>query len=360
MSEFKVNVLMATKNECYKSNTDKSYKYYAECLAFQKNGPEGIMVHSTAANNPYLKRYVGPNDGKLGENKYKNYWNQPDFEKCVHAFIGKLENGTVATYQILPWNYRAWHCGGDGNNTHIGFEICEDDLKDAKYFNAVYEEAAQLSAYLCEMFNLPASKVICHSEGYKKGIASNHGDVMHWFPKHGKSMDTFRGRVQQIMNEHKQAQQKAEEAKKEEQKKEENKTTTTTSSTSYKVKVNVDKLNYRKGPGTNYKINGTVKRGEIYTIVEEKNGWGKLKSGAGWINLSYTKKVSTTTSTSTTKKEETKAPTYTTYTTKADDTLWGIASKLLGAGKRYTEIMELNNLKNTIINEGMKLKIPQK
>jgi hypothetical protein len=34
--------------------------------------------------------------------------------------------------------------------------------------------------------------LICHSEGHKRGIASNHGDVMHWFPKHGKSMDTFR------------------------------------------------------------------------------------------------------------------------------------------------------------------------
>ena len=28
-----------------------------------------------------------------------------------------------------------------------------------------------------------------------------------------------------------------------------------------------------------------------YTIVEEKNGWGKLKSGAGWISLAYTKRV---------------------------------------------------------------------
>ena len=37
--------------------------------------PKGIMVHSTGANNPNLKRYVGPNDGLLGENANKNYWN---------------------------------------------------------------------------------------------------------------------------------------------------------------------------------------------------------------------------------------------------------------------------------------------
>jgi N-acetylmuramoyl-L-alanine amidase len=36
---------------------------------------------------------------------------------------------------------------------------------------------------------------ICHSEGAKLGIASNHGDVMHWFPKFGKNMDTFRAEV---------------------------------------------------------------------------------------------------------------------------------------------------------------------
>lgn len=59
----------------------------------------------------------------------------------------------------------------------------------------------------------------------------------------------------------------------------------------YKVKINTAVLNVRAGAGTNYKINTTVKRNYIYTIVDEKNGWGKLKSGAGWIKLSYTKKV---------------------------------------------------------------------
>ena len=61
--------------------------------------------------------------------------------------------------------------------------------------------------------------------------------------------------------------------------------------TPYLVKVTVDALNYRSGPGTNYKINGTIRDKGTYTIVEESNGWGKLKSGAGWINLSYTRKV---------------------------------------------------------------------
>jgi len=160
--------------------------------------PKGIMVHSTGANNPFLKRYVGPDDGHLGKNQYKNHWNQdkPDGRQvCVHGFIGKLADGSIAAYQTLPWNHRGWHAGGAANDTHIGFEICEDGLTDASYFNAVYKEAVELCVYLCKQYGLTEKDIICHSEGHKLGVASNHGDVMHWFPRHGKSMDTFRADV---------------------------------------------------------------------------------------------------------------------------------------------------------------------
>lgn len=63
----------------------------------------------------------------------------------------------------------------------------------------------------------------------------------------------------------------------------------------YLVKITASELNVRKGPGTQHDVRRTVKRGGVYTIVaEERNGatlWGKLKSGAGWICLSYTKKL---------------------------------------------------------------------
>ena len=68
-------------------------------------------------------------------------------------------------------------------------------------------------------------------------------------------------------------------------------TTTTTTTTSYKVKVTADVLNVRAGAGTNYKINTKVKKNEVYTIVETKGNWGKLKSGAGWICLDFTKRI---------------------------------------------------------------------
>lgn len=59
---------------------------------------------------------------------------------------------------------------------------------------------------------------------------------------------------------------------------------------SYKVKITATTLNVRKEPNVNSPIVTTVKKDEVYTITEEKNGWGKLKSGAGWISLSYTVK----------------------------------------------------------------------
>ena len=65
----------------------------------------------------------------------------------------------------------------------------------------------------------------------------------------------------------------------------------------YKVKITADVLNIRSGAGTNHGVTGTIRDGGVYTIVDEKKGtgstkgWGKLKSGAGWICLDYTKKI---------------------------------------------------------------------
>lgn len=59
----------------------------------------------------------------------------------------------------------------------------------------------------------------------------------------------------------------------------------------YLVKVTANKLNIRSGPGTNYKLQGAITDKGTYTIVDTKGKWGKLKSGAGWIYLNYTKKI---------------------------------------------------------------------
>lgn len=244
-----LNKVLATNNDCYKAGKTMV--------------PKGIMVHSTGANNPKLSRYVSPDDGKLGTPS-SAHWNvaRPGGKGvCVHAFIGKLKDGSIATYQTLPWNMRGWHGGGKSNDSYIGFEICEDNLKDKKYFEAVYQEAIELCIHLCKKFNLTEKNIICHSEGYKMGIATNHADVMHWFPKHGKSMDTFRADV-------------AKGLKRESQ------------SVGRTGKVTASVLNVRSGPGASYKDIGDLKNGDVVEIFEEKDGWYKIVEEK-WVSGKY-------------------------------------------------------------------------
>ena len=59
--------------------------------------------------------------------------------------------------------------------------------------------------------------------------------------------------------------------------------------TPYLVRITASSgLNVREGPGTDYRVKMSLGYGGAYTIVEERNGWGKLKSGVGWICLKYT------------------------------------------------------------------------
>ena len=60
--------------------------------------PRGVMVHSTGANNPWLRRYLAPDDGRLGTPSPR-HWNQGGVGACVHAMIGKAADGSVAVYQ---------------------------------------------------------------------------------------------------------------------------------------------------------------------------------------------------------------------------------------------------------------------
>lgn len=200
---------MMTNSTCYKGTRTMT--------------PKGILWHSTGANNTWIMRYVQPSDNApdraemlklIGTNKYKNDWNHIERQAGVNAWVGKLADGTVAAVQTLPWNYRPWGCGtgkkGSCNDTHINFEICEDNLSDAAYFNKVYKEACELTAYLCELYKIDPKgtivhngvtvpTILCHADSYKLGLGSNHGDVLHWFKKHGKTMDDVRNDVAALM-----------------------------------------------------------------------------------------------------------------------------------------------------------------
>lgn len=194
---------LLTANDCYK--TKRTIR------------PKGVMVHSTGANNPTLRRYVQPLDTTpgqeelltaLGVNRNGNHWNRPGLDVCVHGFVGRLADGTVAAVQTLPWDHRGWHAGTgtsgrSANDTHISFEMCEDDLTDPDYFGRAYRTAVELTAMLCARYGLDPMAdgvVICHQDGYRRGVASNHGDVYNWFPRFGMDMNDFRADVVRAMS----------------------------------------------------------------------------------------------------------------------------------------------------------------
>lgn len=208
---------IAVRNDCYTRNQAELAKAPANRdsrYAQYYRGPRGIMVHSTGANNPNLRRYVQPDDGILGVNSNQNDWNRPGLEVCVHAFLGLTQAGEVAAYQILPWEYRAWHCGGDANNTHLSFEICEDNLRDRAYWEKTYRLARELTAELCRKFGLDPlapGVLVDHAEGAALGIASNHADVDHWWSRYGVTMDDFRADVARLLEQEDAAQEEEEE-----------------------------------------------------------------------------------------------------------------------------------------------------
>ena len=181
--------------------------YDSDCYkAATKQAPAGVQVHSTGANNPWLKRYVQPDDGRIGVNTNHNDHNEPGGNVCASAYIGKQTDGTVAVYQALPWNYRCWLSGTGANGNanrlgYLGFEICEDGLNDRVYFDdAVMDKAVLLTAYWCQEFGINADEYVRdHHELHGMGLASNHGDITHWLGKFGQTMSDFRARVKEAM-----------------------------------------------------------------------------------------------------------------------------------------------------------------
>lgn len=177
--------------------------YKADCYKRGiKQQPAGVQVHSTGAANSYLKRYVQPDDGRLGVNKNGNSHNRPGGNVCASAYIGRLDDGTVAVYQALPWNQRCWLSGSGPNgnanrNGYLGFEVCEDNLMHEDYFlDAVMEKAVLLTAYWCQEFKIdPDAAVRDHHELHAMGLASNHADITAWLKKYGRTMDDFRAAV---------------------------------------------------------------------------------------------------------------------------------------------------------------------
>lgn len=225
-------------------------------------------------NNPgrikyIVVHYVGALGGAEANCRYFQTVNR---NASAHYFVG--HDGEV--WQCVEDADVAWHCGGSSykhkecrNANSIGIELCCRKRGDQWYFeDKTVSSAVELTKMLMEKYNIPASNVIRHYDVTGKvcpePFVSNK-------TKH--TWDSFKGQLQ-------------------------NSTVTTSNSNSqlsknksYTVRVTADTLNIRKGPGTGYAVVGKITDKGVYTIVEEQNNWGKLKSGAGWISLRYTKKM---------------------------------------------------------------------
>ncbi len=169
--------------------------------------------------------------------------------------------------------------------------------------------------------------IICHSEGYKQGVASNHGDVMHWFPKHGKSMDTFRADVKALL----------------ENTNDDTDTETTETVTSYPEKLTTGYYRVRKTWADKKSQVGAYRILSNAKAAADKNPGTYVFSDDGVAIYPA---------------EGQTEPDYRIHTVVKGDTLWDIAEFYLGKGSRYPEIKTLNGLTSNVIYSGWKLKIP--
>ncbi len=181
---------IVTANKCYQAATPLY--------------PQGIMLHSIGCPQP---------NAAVMAHRYNTY--QPDGQSvCVHGFVQR--DGTY--YHTLPYNLRAWHCGGSANSTHIGIEMTEpasivytggagwrdlDPAATEAHVRGTYAAAVELFADLCGQFDfnpLEDGVIISHAEGHMRGVASAHADPAHLWSAFGLTMDRFRQDVYKTMH----------------------------------------------------------------------------------------------------------------------------------------------------------------
>ena len=272
--------------------------------------PEFIVVHNTA------------NDA-TAQNEIK-YMISNDDQVSFHFAVDDKE-----VVQGLPLDRNAWACGdgtnGSGNRKGIQIEICYSKSGGARFENAE-KNAAKFIAQLLKERGWGVDKVkkhqdfsnkYCPHRTLDKGWASFVNMVKDYLNELNTPVQSTQAssisvgdkvKVKTTATHYATGQSMASFVKGstyEVTRIEENKlllsdivswvwdydvdkvgsTTQSNSDNSVLVEIVCDELNIRQQADFNSKVVGTVKKGEVFTIVEEKNGLGKLKSGAGYISM---------------------------------------------------------------------------
>lgn len=237
-----------------------------------------IPVNGAARRGETMRRvtdiaihYVG-NPGTSAQAN-RNYFAQPDTQVSAHFLIG-LEGEII---QCIPLNEKS-SATNDRNRDTISIEVCHPDAT-GQFTQASYDALVKLTAWLCDTAGIGRDQVIRHYDvtgklcpGIKGWNLENGSDDKKW--------QTFKAQLSAEAEDNTPAPAPAP-------------APSGVTTVNYAYKVTVSDLNIRKGPGTNYDSAGYTGKG-VFTIVAEKGGWGKLKSGAGWISLNrkYGHKVS--------------------------------------------------------------------
>lgn len=294
-------------SSCYKKNKESFIK------------PVGIVWNSTGVDDKYLKTYVQPLKEnnfiysgmtysdiiqEIGFNSKGNDYNHTLRNDGYHIWIGENSKNEIISIQTLPFDIRAAGCGegtlGSADNGWLQINICESALNDKTYFYKMYSELIHITAYLCELFDInPTGQVMYkdilgneiksvptimdHAEAYEEGLATPRTDVFHWFKRYDKNMRKAREDVLNLIFNTIDTKENLAPIP-------ETILNLGNQDLTYKVKVNVNKLNVRSGPGLDYEILSIVTKDTILEIKEE-NGWGKIVNEEGWIDLEFTTKL---------------------------------------------------------------------
>ena len=211
--------------------------------------PTSITIHQTG----------NPNASASANHRYmKNCNKSGDRIASWHITVGYDE-----IIQAQSFNYKTYHAGcTKGNNTSIGIEICMYHDKEKQ--KQAYVNAIELVRIIMKYYGWGLDKVKRHFDWTNKHcpawlIEGKYGYTWAWFKQNLSDNEVLGFEP-------------------------------------YRIKViypGKDGLNVRKSASFSSDIVCQVFMGDIYTIVEEKNGLGKLKSGAGWISLNptYVKKL---------------------------------------------------------------------
>lgn len=218
----------------------------------------------------YIVIHYTANDGDTAKNNC-NYFQGENRGASAHYFVD--ENGYE---QSVYDKDTAWHSGRDysggsapywgkcTNANSLGIEMCSD-IVGSEYVitQSTQDNAIALTKLLMDKYGVPASNVIRHYDVCGKICPQP-------FVNHPDQWVTFKSRLN--------GSQESVEVSDEFE--------------PYTIRQTTSNgLNIRNGAGTNYDVVGCIKDRVKYTIVEEQNGWGRLRSGAGWIYLGYTKRA---------------------------------------------------------------------